>query len=189
MLDAFQKFQSEDTEADVLVGTPTNPLEISPFAPAPTGSNAQRSLADRWRRFLAGDKKDKDAFFPVEARRTRRAQARQRATEQRKHQKGYYRRELAKEKAARDLLNLFQIADGAVESNPIMRHRAEQRILARIKYLRDEQQKAYDTAIEARQKDRSLPAPSPIASHEEIRAQLWKIAQTATLPAAKLKVA
>lgn len=196
MFDAFTPFRSdEETEADIRVGTPENPYPMPrlvvldgkefTIGNIPTGANAQRSLSDRWRRFLAGDKKDKDAFFPTEARRTRRAEKRVRETTRRKHQRGYFRRELAKEVAARDLLNLFQIADGAVPATPIMRSRAQDRIAARVKYLRDEQQKAYDKAIEARQKDRSLPAPSAIDSHDAIRAQLWEIAKTAVLPSPK----
>lgn len=186
MFDAFQRFQSgsEDTETEVNIGTVEEPRHLSLVdnSPIPTGRNAERSVSDRWRRFLAGDKKDKDAFFPADTRAQRRAQRRAARTTQRKHQRGYFRRELAKENAARDLLNLFQIADGAVPASPIMRNRAQERIAARVKYLRDEQQKAYDKAIAARQKNRDLPAPSPIDSHEAIRAQLWNIAKTAVLP-------
>ena len=187
----FPLFGSKDeTKVDDLIGTPDAPIERFALFSVPTGRNAQRSVADRWKRFLASDQKDEDAFFPREARSQRRTVARARARQQRKDQARYFKRELAKENAARDLLNLFLLADGAHPGvSPIMRNRASDRIAARVKYLRDEQQAAYDKAIAARQKDRSLPAPSPIDSHEAIRAQLWKIAETATLPTAKLKVA
>ena len=199
--DAFAPFRAtEEAAPDIHIGTPENPLPRPRLVTTvdgkdwrigniPTGANAQRSVADRWKRFLAGDKKDKDAFFPSETRSGRRAQRRAFARQQRKDQARYFKRELAKENAARDLLNLFLLADGAHPGvSPIMRGRANDRIAARVKYLRDEQQKAYDKAIAARQKDRSLPAPSPIDSHEAIKAQLWKIAQTAVLPSPKGQV-
>lgn len=182
----FSIFSSTDeTRADDLIGTPDAPIERDALFSVPTGRNAQRSVSDRWKRFLAGDKKDEEAYFPVESRSQRRSLARSHSRQQRKDQARYFRRELAKENAARDLLNLFLLADGATKADPIMRNRAQDRIAARVKYLRDEQQAAYDKQIAARQKDRSLPAPSPIASHEEIRAQLWQIAQTAVLPTPK----
>lgn len=183
----FSLFSSTDeARPDDIIGTPDAPIERFALFSVPTGRNAQRSVSDRWKRFLAGDKKDEDAYFPVEARSQRRAMARSRARQQRKDQARYFRRELAKENAARDLLNLFLLADGAHPGvNPIMRNRANQALAARVAYLRDEQQKVYDKAIAARQKDRSLPAPSPVDSHDAIRKQLWALAQTATLPSPK----
>lgn len=187
--------QADDEATDVQVGTTETALErprlvavdgvLRDAGAIPTGANAQRSLQDRWRNFIAGDKKDKDAFFPQSTRSARRAQDRAARTTQRKHQRGYFRRERAKEEAARDLLNLFLLADGATKADPFMRARAANRIADRVKYLRDQQQKTYDKALAARANDRSLPAPTPPQRHEEIRAQLWLLAQTAVLPAAK----
>lgn len=183
---AFQSRSAEELEeATENVGTVEAPLEVHPLVFVPTGANATRSLQDRWRNFIAGDKKDKDAYFPENTRQARRAQARSRATTQRKHQRGYFRRELAKENAARDLLNLFLLADGATKADPFMRNRAQGRLADRVAYLRNEQQKVYDKALAARANDRSLPAPTPPQRHEEIRAQLWELAQTATLPVPK----
>ncbi len=196
-MNIFPIFNQSDDEAapDVQVGTPESPLPrprlVSvdgkdwTIANIPTGASAQRSVTDRWRNFIAGDKKDKDAFFPTSTRAAKRADERSRRTRQRKHQRGYFRRELAKENAARDLLNLFLLADGVEPASPVMRNRANVALAARVAYLHDEQQKAYDKAIAARQADRSLPAPTPPTRHEEIRAQLWELAKTATLPSPK----
>ncbi len=186
-MNLFPIFQSDDEQPIQTdnVGTVESPLEVPGNVHVPTGVNATRQTSDRWRRFIAGDKKDKDVFFPANTRQGRRAAERSQRTTQRKHQLGYFRRELAKENAARDLLNLFLLADGVEPASPVMRNRANVALAARVAYLHDEQQKAYDKAIAARQKDRSLPAPTPPTRHEEIRAQLWELAKTATLPSPK----
>lgn len=188
MFNAFQKFDETESAEDVQVGTPENPLYLGSRAkPVPTGANAQRSQADRWKNFIAGDKKDKEAFFPASTRAAKRADQRARRTQQRKHQRGYFRRELARENAARDLLNLINIADRKVLASPRMRGRAVAALAARVAYLHGEQQKAYDKALAARQADRSLPAPTPPLRHDAIEAQLRELAKTATLPTPKVR--
>lgn len=156
-----------------------------------TGKAARASEASRWTAWAAQpqEERSKDAFFPLGGRQERRSQARAEARQRRKGQRNFVRRERAKEVAARDLLNLFLLADGAEPASPLHRNRAKDRIAERVAYLRGEQQAKYDEAIAARQADRSLGAPQPIASHEEIRAELWRLAQTAVLPTPKRRAA
>lgn len=174
------------------IGTTSEPIarprlvavdgEIRDAGAIPTGRNAEKSVQDRWKRFFAGNKEDKDAFFPANTRAAKRAQKQADRTRRRKHQRGYFRRELAKENAARDLLNLINIVDGKVPASPMMRHRATGALASRVAYLHNEQQKVYDKALEARQKDRDLPAPTPPTRHDEIERQLRELAKTAVLP-------
>ena len=160
---------SDELTGEGEIGTPEAPIEVSPLAHVPTGVNAQRSESDRWKRFVAGDKKDKDTFLPSQTRAARRAQRRADRTTQRKHQRGYFRRELAKESAARDLLNLFLLADGATGAHPSFVARAQAALDKRIAYLQEQE------AAQGRE-----------VTQDAVRAQLWKLAQAATLPVRKV---
>ncbi len=169
-----------DTVDRGAIGTVEEPLIAHPLLHVPTGRAAQQSAQDRWKNFQKNE--DKDAFLPISARQQRRAAQAAARRQAKRGTRAFKRRELLKESAASDLANLFNQIDGHVKVDPIARLRARNAIAARVKFLRDQQQAQYDRQIAARQKDRDLPAPGKVASHEEIEAQLRAVAKTARLP-------
>jgi hypothetical protein len=188
-----------EADASVQIGTPEAPLdrprlklvdgEIRDAGKVLTGPQARDSWQKISRAWSAKPEADRDAeaFLPRDARYARRVAKRARARQMRKDQRRFVQREWARETAARDLLNLFLLADGAEPASPLHRYRAQERIARRVAYIRGERQAQYDQQIAARQKDRTLPAPAPIPSHDEIRAELWRLASTATLPKPKVR--
>ncbi len=185
-----------DTVDRGAIGTVEEPLIAHPLLHVPTGRAAQQSAQDRWKNFQKNE--DKDAFLPISARQQRRAAQAASRRQAKRGTRAFKRRELLKETAASDLANLFNQIDGHIKVDPIARLRARNAIAARVKFLRDQQQAQYDRQIAARgggphplrrrghvplrQKDRDLPAPGKVASHEEIEAQLRAVAKTARLP-------
>jgi hypothetical protein len=121
----------------------------------------------------------KDDFIYADTRRVKRAKKRARARQAKSMQRAYVRREWAKEREANQLAQLFNLWDKRVPAGHIMRNRAHQAILARIEHVRAEDQKRYDEEWESRRKDRDLPAPRPVISHDDVWRQLRGVAKTA----------
>jgi hypothetical protein len=120
-----------------------------------------------------------DDFVYADTRRVKRARKAARARQAKSMQRAYVRREWAKETEANQLAQLFNLYEGKVPTSWKMASRAHQAILARIKHVRDEDQKRYDKEWAARQKDRDLPAPQPVISHDTVMQQLRGVAKTA----------
>jgi hypothetical protein len=120
-----------------------------------------------------------DDFVYADTRRVKRARRAARARQAKAMQRSYVRREWAKETEANQLAQLFNLYEGKVPTSWRMASRAHQAILARIKHVRDEDQKRYDKEWAARQKNRDLPAPEPVISHDTVMQQLRGIAKTA----------
>lgn len=121
----------------------------------------------------------KDDFVYTNARATRRARARARSREQRKMQAAYTKRERAKEWEANQLAQLFNLWDSLVPTDWRMRRRAHEAILARAKAVREQDQARFDKEWDARRKNRDLPPPTPVMSHEQIEQRMREIAKTA----------
>jgi len=194
----FSLFQPAETDTNREVGTPERPLdrprlqvlpngEIRDAGAVLTGPRARDSWAKISKAWAAKPEADRDAeaFLPRDDRRSRREHDRAMRRERRKSQRAFTRRELAKESAARDLLNLFLLADGKEPTSAQRRNQAKWAIAQRVAYLRGVEQAKYDEQISARQHDRRLPAPSPVRSHEAIEAELRALAATVTLPTPK----
>lgn len=134
----------------------------------PTGRNAQRSVAALQANYQKDPEAGKDIFFPLETRQARRFHKAEEKRQTRRGRRAYVRRELAKERAASDLANLFALRDG--QGPPIApRMRASVAINARIKYL--------------------LAEGDGTKTWDEVEAQLRDIAATATLPSPKVRTA
>jgi hypothetical protein len=121
----------------------------------------------------------KDDFIYADTRRVKRAKKRARARQAKSMQRAYVRREWAKEREANQLAQLFNLYQGLVPTSWKMASRAHQALLARVKHVRDEDQKRYDKEWDARQKNRDLPAPEPVISHDAVMQRLQGIAKTA----------
>lgn len=118
-------------------------------------------------------------FVELMARKQRRQRAAARHRQVGRHRAAYVRREWAKEREANQLAQLFNLRDRLVPASPVMRERANRAIQSRIVYLRNKDQARYDREWKARQKNRNLPAPKPVISHDEVMSQLRMVAKTA----------
>lgn len=155
--------------------------QVRPPRRIPTGRNALRSEQSLWQKFKAtvDPGSAEEIFLPVNTRARRRAAEQADRRDTRKGIRNWKRRELAKERAASDLANLFRQIDAPKgEVGAIDRDRARRAISARVRYLRDQDQIRYDRAWTARQANRDLPAPSAVISHDAIIAQLRAVAAT-----------
>jgi hypothetical protein len=139
------------------------------YRPVLTGRRATQSFERRAKNFSTNPEKYAETVMPVHARQQRREADRVQQRQAKRGRKLYVRRELAKERAASDLANLFNIIDGRVPGNVA---RAQRAIDARVDYL----------AIE-----RVRANPDEDFTDAEIVQQLRTIAATATLPAPKVK--
>lgn len=189
--------KAEEPEAAEEVGTAAAPRIVPPIAPhlmslvepaywpAPnlvkTGAAARQSerdrltFLDRKGMLTAGEDgklPDPDLLLPRGGRAQRRALERAEASERRRMQRNYTRRQLRIEREASDLANLFDIVDRKVPASPRMRFRAKARLDARVLAVVEADRARYDREIEARQADRSLPAPQPVIGHDEVYTQL-----------------
>lgn len=123
------------------------------------------------------DKPGEDDFVLTPGRRDRRAMNRKRASERRKMQARYVRREWVKETEKNQLGQLFALIDGTVPASSwVVRSRARTAINTRVVAVREQDQARYDKEIAARQKNRNLSAPKPVMSHEEILQRLRAVA-------------
>ena len=121
-----------------------------------------------------------DDFVLANTRATKRARKRTRARQAAKMQRAYVRREWAKEWEVNQLAQLFNLWDKRVPSHDWwMRQRAQNALLARVEAVRDEDQKRYDKEWEERRKNRDLPAPQPVISHDDVWKRLRGLAKTA----------
>lgn len=163
--------------------------EVPALPRIPTGSRARQALQD-WTKNLA-KKVDpgEDEFFPIDTRSAKRRQLREEKRQAKRGRRAYVRQELAKERAASDLANLFRIVDREVPSRRSAYYRANEAINARIRYIRDQDQVRYDNEWAARQANRDLPAPKPVIRHDEVYKQLRALAEPAApvLPKEKKK--
>lgn len=197
LIPGLAHFGSTDTEiVTTNVGTPEKPIElplgriyrddsgnvskVDSARPVLTGRNASKSEQARVANFLKDGGEDKDVFLPLRARAQRRNQVANSKRQYKRGRRAFVRREWSKEREANQLAQLFNIVDRLVPASPRMRLRAQEAISARIVFLRDLQQAAYDKQIKARQANRDLPAPSPVQRHEDIERELRGLAKTAS---------
>lgn len=169
--------QDEAAAPPARIGTPDEPLLLPALPAVKTGSAAQQSQRDRIAYLdkaglLTEEKLDPDLLLPRPGRAQRRAQERAQRGDTRRMQRNYTRRMLAFEREASDLANLYDIVDRKVPARTIVRHRAQQRIQARVMAIVEADRKRYEREWEARQADRRLPAPKPVISHDTANNQL-----------------
>lgn len=133
-------------------------------------------------------KPGRDDFVVVDLRKLRRDRDAADRRALKKGRRNFKRRELAKEREAGDLAQFFNLAKGLVPASSWrMKFRANQAINRRIRRIVDADRARYDSELEARRKDRDLPAPQPPVRHEVVRAQLESIALSAPTRVPKVK--
>jgi hypothetical protein len=132
-----------------------------------------------WQPRKGHEKPGEDDFVVADSRARRRAAQRGQRGERRKMQRRFVRRERRKEWEQNQLAQLFNLVDNLVPCDRQMRLRADTAIYARVAAIRKQEQARYDREIKARQKNRNLPAPKPVISHDEILQRLRGLAKTA----------
>lgn len=163
--------------------------EVPALPRIPTGSRARQALQDRIKNLAKIVDPGEDEFFPIDTRSAKRRQVREEKRQAKRGRRAYVRQELAKERAASDLANLFRIVDREVPSSRAAYQRANDAIAARIRYIRDQNEVRYGGEWAARQANRDLPAPKPVIRHDEVYKQLRALAEPVTpvLPKEKKK--
>lgn len=205
----FTGFRSKDRVTDddpqVRVGTPEEPVYVPASRAAlsttaaiksgvvhlvKTGQDARRSETDRVtslhrRGLLDRDTIDPDLLLPNPTRQQRRAHQRGQKSDQLRGVARYKSRAMRQERDANHLAQLFNIAEGLVPASAPVRFRAQEAINARVLAVVQADRIRYDKEIEARQRDRRLPAPRPVIEHEAVRVELRLLAMKArtTTPA------
>lgn len=139
------------------VGTVAEPTLVDGLTRVPTGRNAVRSQQSLFKRLTDTD--DQTIALPVNSRAQRRARAAGEARSRRKGRRAFVRQELAKEREANQLAQLFNIVDNRVPASMAVWGRANAALEARKEFLADQEPEISEIEIESRLRAVAKVAP------------------------------